>query len=123
MRPGAGLVAAAVLTTLAPLGGAPHPARAAAPQVVTVYADHYVPATVTVERGGTLQFLDLDPWGNGEAPGHSLTERRLPGPRFDSGVVGLGRAAEVGGVAALTPGSYGFTCRIHPFMSGTLVIR
>jgi plastocyanin len=117
------LAAALAIVAALPLAGASHPARAAETQMVTVYADHFVPATVTVARGGTLEFFDPDPWGNGEAPGHTLTERHVPGPRFDSGVVGLGRAAEVGGVPTLAPGNYAFTCRIHPFMHGTLIVR
>ena len=117
------LLAAVALAASLPLASASHPARAANAAMVTVYADHFLPATVTVDRGGTLEFFDPDPWGNGEAPGHTVTERRLPGPRFDSGVVGLGRAGEVAGVSALAPGSYAFTCRIHPFMRGTLIVR
>lgn len=119
-RRAAGLAAVAAIAGAAPTGGA---ARAATPAVVTVYADHFLPATVTVDRGDGMQFFDPDPWGNGEAPGHSLTESRSEGARFDSGVVGLGRAAEVRGVDALGPGRYDFTCRIHPFMHGTLVVR
>ena len=118
------LLAAAVAAAAAlPLGGGPHPAHAANGAVITVYANHFGPATVTVEHGGTLEFFDPDPWGNGEASGHTVTERHFPGPRFDSGVVGLGKAADVSGVPALAPGSYSFTCRIHPFMHGLLIVR
>jgi spore coat protein A len=117
------LIAVAAIAVAASLGGVPRGARAADTRVVTVYADHFLPATVTVDRGGTVQFFDPDPWGNGEAPGHTVTELHPPRPRFDSGIVPLGRAAEVAGVAALAPGSYVFTCRIHPFMRGSLIVR
>jgi len=123
MRPRLLIAAAAAAVVALPIGGGSHPAHAADTAMVTVYADHFLPATVTLAHGGTLQFFDPDPWGNGEAPGHTVTERRFPGPRFDSGVVGLGKAAEVSGVSALAPGSYAFTCRIHPFMRGTLIVR
>ncbi|HEX6493119.1 MAG TPA: cupredoxin domain-containing protein [Candidatus Dormibacteraeota bacterium] len=118
------LVAAAVAVAAAlPLSGGAQPARAAGGAMVTVYADHFLPATVTVEHGGTVTFFDPDPWGNGEAPGHTVTERHVPKPRFDSGVVSLGKAGEVSGVSSLAPGTYDFTCRIHPFMHGTLIVR
>ncbi len=123
MRPRSLLAAIAVALATLPLGcGAPH-AHAASTQLVTVYADHLLPYSVSIERGGTLEFFDPDPWGNGEAPGHTVTELNLPKPRFDSGVVGLGKAAEVSGVSALPPGTYVFTCRIHPFMRGMLIVR
>lgn len=123
MRAGRVLAATAVALATLPLGcGAPH-AHAASTELVSVYADHFLPYTVSVERGGSLQFFDPDPWGNGEAPGHSVTELTPDTPRFDSGIVGLGKAAEVGGVSALPSGTYTFTCRIHPFMRGILIVR
>lgn len=79
---------------------------------------------MTIDRGGTLQFFNPDTYGGplgGRA--HTITEDRPDGPpRFDV-FVPWGQASPVGGVEALAPGTYHFTCRIHPFMHGNLVVR
>ncbi len=102
---------------------APAAAQPAAPEIVTAFNLHFVPETVTVERGGTLQLFNPDGLGRLEFDGHTLTELRSDGPpRFGSGLVTFPTAAEVKGVPALAPGRYAFRCEIHPFMRGTLLV-
>ncbi len=90
----------------------------------TAWFTHYIPETVNVERGGTLEFFNPDLYGGpfgGRA--HTITEVRSDGPpRFDVKVP-WGTSATIGGVEGLDSGTYPFSCRIHPFMHGTLVVR
>lgn len=91
---------------------------------LTAWFTHYIPATVNVDKGGTLDFFNPDLYGGpfgGRA--HTITEVRADGPpRFDVRVP-WGESATIGGVEGLDSGTYPFTCRIHPFMHGNLVVR
>jgi plastocyanin len=113
-----------LMTAAGLIFSAPGPAAAqSAPQIVTAFNVHFVPETVTVERGGTLQLFNPDGLGRLEFDGHTLTEVRPDGPpRFGSGLVTFPTVAEVKGVSSLPPGRYAFRCEIHPFMRGTLVV-
>jgi plastocyanin len=86
---------------------------------------HFVPATVTLDHGVALQFLNPDAGPRLEALGHTLTELRSDGgpSRFDSGLVQFGEVKEVAGASSLDTGRYEFLCEIHPFMRGVLVVR
>ncbi|MDQ3945218.1 MAG: hypothetical protein M3357_08755, partial [Actinomycetota bacterium] len=91
---------------------------------LTAWFTHYIPETVNIEKGGTLQFFNPDLYGGpfgGRA--HTITEVRAGGPpRFDT-MVTWGVSSPIGGVEDLDSGTYEFSCRIHPFMHGTLVVR
>ena len=90
----------------------------------TAWFTHFIPETVSVDRGGMLQFFNPDLYGGpfgGRA--HTITEDRPDGPpRFDV-TVPWGMSSPIGGTEQLPVGRYPFTCRIHPFMHGTLVVR
>lgn len=60
---------------------------------------------------------DTNPWcaPNGFALGHC--------PAFWTPVIGLGKSVPVQGVLGLTPGTYPFTCSIHPGMKGSLIVQ
>jgi plastocyanin len=89
--------------------------------VLTAFGFRYAPNPVHVAPGDTLAFLNLDPLA-GE--GHSVTHAVPPGEQlFDTPITPPGGAAEVGGVSDLRPGSYMITCRVHAFMTGTLVVE
>jgi plastocyanin len=94
------------------------------PGGLTAFFTHYIPDTVTVEQGAALQFFNPDLYGGPfGGKGHFVTERRSDGEsRFDS-FVAFGTSSAIDGVSALSPGSYPFYCKIHPFMRGTLIVR
>lgn len=82
------------------------PTAAASSGALTAWFNHYIPETVTIDQGGSLQFFNPDLYGGpfgGRA--HTITELRSDGPpRFD-GTALWGTAANIEGVAALSPGS------------------
>ena len=80
----------------------------------------YSASPMHVPQGESLTFTNLDPL-SGE--GHSFTHAVEPGAeRFQSPITPPGTTSPVAGVEKLERGTYPYTCRIHPFMSGTLVI-
>lgn len=107
--------------------GQEHPAQ------VFAFSLHYVPSTVTIRQGESLTFGNYDPVFG--VPAHSLDEvvpdctappytgQNCRYPRFSSGLVDHGYVHHVNGVESLPPGTYEFTCQVHPFMRGTLVVR
>ena len=108
--------------TARPASGAEGPT---AGEILTAYAGHYLPATVTAPRGGAVQFANPDWVSALESLGHTVTELRPDGgpPRFASGLVQVGQVAPVQGVESLPVGRYAFFCEVHPFMKGTIVVR
>jgi hypothetical protein len=107
------------LLALVVLGIAGTPATAA-DQVVVATSWTYAPTPVHVAQGQALTFGNLE-WVPAE--GHSLTHAVARGTeRFTSPIVPPASHAPVAGVERLPAGTYRFTCRVHPFMAGTLVI-
>lgn len=110
----------------------PHPAD------VFVLNWEYIPSTVEISQGSQLKFGNYD--AERGIPAHSLDEV-VPGctappytgnnpggpgcryPRFSSGLTDHGQVHYVHGVEDLEPGSYQFTCQVHEFMKGTLVVK
>ena len=84
--------------------------------------NHFLPETINLDQGGTLQFVNIDGLSDTEFHGHTLTDLHQP-PRFTSAVVAFPEASEVDGVSSLAAGTYTFFCQVHPFMRGTLVVR
>jgi plastocyanin len=117
------LVALAVLVGLA-LG----PGVEAAPAAVVAAAGLTfvpggpgVPAPLLLSRGGSLQFVNLDPLGWHQIASTEYDENGEPifgSTRF----IGMGMTTEVRGVEALVPGVYSFVCPIHYGMGGTLTV-
>lgn len=102
------------------------------PGDVTAVEMQYLPGTVSVQQGETFSFGNYDPRTG--IPGHSIDEY-VPEctnppwrncdryPRFSSGLVDHGHVSEVAGVEDLAPGTYTFTCQVHPRMRGTLIVE
>jgi plastocyanin len=90
-------------------------------QVVGAFFLSYVPDVHGIRQGDTLTFVNIDPFG---VRGHSFTHATGPGvtPRFDSDIARPGEAVEVRGVDQLVPGEYGVRCRVHPNMTGGLIV-
>ncbi len=96
---------------------------------LTAWFTHFIPDKIVVTHGTTPQFFNPDLYG-GPFGGrrHTITEVRRPNfdppgpPRFDVSV-DFGHAAPITGVEKLAPGTYDFTCRVHPFMKGKLIVQ
>jgi plastocyanin len=140
----AGTFAAALVLAVG-LAGSPGSAHRVAadgglqnhPADVFVMFWHYVPDTVHIHQGQSFTFGNYDPeYG---IPAHSLDEvvpectsppftGNDPGhhgcrsPRFSSGLVDHTYVHRVDGADRLPRGTYEFTCQVHPFMRGTLVV-
>jgi plastocyanin len=111
------LAAAAGVAALLPF---PASAGPAGNMEVVVVPWTYSGSPVHVPHGETLTFTNLDPLS---AEGHSLTHAVRPGSEsFQSPIVPAGTSAPVARVEKLERGTYEFTCRVHPFMAGTLII-
>ena len=97
------------------------PSPAGAQQrVVAAVLFRYNPSQVEIASGDALVFFNADPM---DGEGHSLTHAAPPGEQlFDSSITASGETSDVPGVAELSSGTYGFTCRVHAYMSGTLVV-
>lgn len=95
------------------------PAQAADSRVSTL-AFTFIPPATPVVAGSGLAYTNLD------VVGHNLvSDGRAPdgAPLFSTPpVVGTGVSVTVSGVSGLGPGLYPFTCTIHPFMHGQLVV-
>jgi plastocyanin len=110
-------VCVAVLITVAgPVGAGPVEVP-----VSTTAGSRFGPPTVVVPAGASLRLVQLDPLAR-----HDVVSRivRKGKPIFGSKrTLGFGETELVVGVERLRPGSYPFTCSIHAFMSGMLVVR
>jgi plastocyanin len=71
----------------------------------------FVPPNLSVVSGTTVT------WTNDDAVQHTVSAD--DGHSFDSSAFGHGQAFRF---TAGAPGTYTYTCRIHPFMHGTLTV-
>lgn len=106
------LIALAVALAL----GAVAPAAIAVERNVASVAFTFLPQTVDAAPGDTLILRQLDP-----APHNVVAiDSDADGPLFSSGPPASIGSYPVDGVDELAPGSYGYLCTLHPFMTGTL---
>ena len=116
-----GALAGALIAALAWL---PQTASAvvARPVVVTTTAPaYYVPLMVVLPQGMSLLHLQLDPVQRHDVVSRAARDRR---PLFTSArTLAFGEAQLVQGVEKLPPGTYPFTCSIHPFMFGQVIVE
>jgi plastocyanin len=96
---------------------------------VTAWFTHYIPDKIVVAHGTTPRFFNPDVYG-GPFGGkrHTITEVRNlrfdgPGPPRFNVSVDFGHVAPITGVEKLKPGTYDFTCLVHPFMTGKLIVE
>lgn len=89
--------------------------------VVAVAPWRYSPNPIEISQGDTLTFANFDSMSG---DGHSLSHAVKPGQeRFQSPITPPGTSSTVVGVDGLPKGEYRFTCRVHAFMHGTLVVQ
>jgi plastocyanin/truncated hemoglobin YjbI len=83
--------------------------RPAATSNVEIRSFAFNPPTITIPVGSTVV------WRNADPVGHTAT-----GQSFDTGVLNTG---QTGQATFNTPGTFGYTCRIHPSIHGTIVVQ
>jgi plastocyanin len=98
--------------------GAPPASAGALPTPVVVATDSksFLPSEVTIVRGASLEFANLDPLA-----AHDLTDSQHVPPWFGTGAVASAEHAPVAGVETLDPRGYLFICTRHG-ATGTLEI-
>jgi plastocyanin len=84
-----------------------------APDTITIKNFMFSPMTLTVSPGAKVTVLNQD------SAAHTVTASG--DKKFDTGDVGPGKTATF--TAPAQPGSYGYICDIHQYMSGTLVVK
>jgi len=95
-------------TASAPSGGG----SSGTPSSISIRDFKFSPATISVRSGARVRVTNSD-----SAP-HTVTAD--DGHSFDSGTV---RPGASGAVKAPGAGTYAYHCTIHPFMTGTLVVK
>ena len=89
--------------------------------VATVAPSYYVPLMIVVRQGMSLQLVQLDPTQRHDVVSRAALDRR---PLFASTrSLAFGETERVPGVETLPPGAYPFTCSIHPFMFGQVIVE
>jgi len=89
--------------------------------VATTAGQEYAPPTIVVPQGASLQFVQLDPSARHDVVSLYVVNRK---PLFaTSRTAAFGETLTVGGVEKLKPATYPFTCSIHNWMSGELIVR
>lgn len=85
------------------------PAGSVEVRIVDDDANGFQPATITVDAGQSITFVNLDD----EA--HTAT-----GADFDTGIMQPGQLVTI---TIDEPGSFGYSCQIHPVMTGRIEVR
>jgi plastocyanin len=98
-----------VSTTLAAPTGTPQPTGGASKVVnVSIQNSAYNPASVQISTGDTVK------WTNMDSSAHTVT-----GSIFKSGNIYKGQSYQF---QFTKPGTYNYTCTIHPTMKGTVTV-
>jgi plastocyanin len=77
----------------------------------------FEPKSVSVKRGGTVQ------WTNDDSVGHDVTKAGGPGPQFKSGSPGGLSKGDGYKRSFSTPGEVKYECTVHPGMEGTVTVK
>jgi len=81
---------------------------------VVIYDYKFVPQTLTVPVGTTVQ------WVNHDTAPHTATHRTYGAEAFDTGDLPNGQIYQH---TFQTPGSYSYLCMYHQGMTGTIVVK
>lgn len=81
---------------------------------VTIERSRFVPEDVTIAAGGSVEWVNLDPFA------HTVTARDDSAMDFDSGELAQD---ETFTQTFDEPGTFRYFCRIHPTMRGTVVVE
>jgi len=104
-------------TPATPIASASHAAPATQPatQPTTVAIDnfHFTPSSITVARGATVTWVNHD-----DVP-HTATANGDT-PAFDSGALDTD---EKFSFTFTAPGTFTYFCKVHPHMTGTVIVK
>jgi plastocyanin len=84
---------------------------------VTMKNTQFEPKSVTVKKGGTVE------WTNEDSVGHDVTKESGPGPTFKSGSAGGMSKGDTYEQTFTTPGQVKYVCTVHPGMEGTVTVK
>lgn len=102
-------------TTTAGTGAAPTSgSTGASGDTITIQNFAFSPATLTVSAGATVSVMNKD------STTHTVTAGDSP-KSFNTGNIAAN--ATVTFKAPSKPGTYAYSCTIHPFMHGTLTVQ
>ena len=101
----------AAVVVLAVVVGVGADARAVSPALVDIKDSKYLPSTLTVAVGTTVR------WTNRDEETHTVT---FDPERFGSAGLDLNEDYTH---TFTKPGQYPYTCDLHPFMQGTIVVN
>ena len=76
----------------------------------------YNPDLLTVSKG------DIVEWTNNDNAAHTATSDAGAGTTFDSGLISAGGKYQLD-TKNIATGEYQYICTVHPFMTGTLVVK
>ena len=109
-------VATGIAISITPLGTA----RAGTDHPVVIAGFTYQPSIVAVTQGDTMSVSNVDVFPHNVVAVENNPATGQPWFRSALGDVYIGR--DVSGVASTPPGSYVFTCDLHTFMTGVLIV-
>jgi plastocyanin len=98
----------AVSATLAAPTGTSQPAVGGKVVNVSIQNSAYNPASVQISTGDTVKWMNMD------STAHTVT-----GSIFKSGNINKGQSYQF---QFTKPGTYSYTCSIHPTMKGTVIV-
>jgi plastocyanin len=105
------LIAAVVLAVAGVATADQSPAPGPSPYLVEISNNAFSPSALSVPVGSTVTWKNDDPYA------HTVTMQGKNG--FDSGNLGSGQTFSETFTA---PGSYAYSCSIHPSMTGTITV-
>jgi plastocyanin len=105
------LIAAVVLAVARVAVADQSPAPGPSPYFVEISDNAFSPSALTVPVGSTVTWKNDDPYA------HTVTMQGTNG--FDSGNLGSGKTFSE---TFTTPGTYTYSCSIHPSMIGTITV-
>jgi len=116
---GAAIVFAVVLAAGASPGTGPQPA-AAASNTVTIQGFAFSPASLTVNVGDTVTWVNKD-----AGVQHSATSDTGVTPAFDTNAFtgAADGSAASSAITFTTAGTFTYHCKVHPSMHGTIVVQ
>jgi len=104
------LACVAASTAFTPAVVAAAPAAKPVTHTVTIEGTQFAPASLTVNRGDTVVWVNKDPFP------HTATAKGV----FDSKIIAAGKSWRY---KATRAGEFQYVCTLHPTMKGTLAVH